>query len=94
MKRDPFKIGYPTPPDWSDPSEESLYSPTLGEYLPLDPAPPPPSEKGRTAQEKALRRHGFDSQRIKRPPIAGRDEVNEAGFLIPEEETDLRNEER
>lgn len=95
-----IKIPYPEAPDWPDPGEDALFSPCRGDYLvldplpPLPPPPPPRPPKGRQAQEAALRQHGFDPNKVKRPPLEGHDEFNQAGFLNPDSEPNLRNERR
>ena len=40
-----LKITYPDIPDWSDPSEEMVYSPALQEFQTLEPRPPHPLPK-------------------------------------------------
>ncbi|MCA9442783.1 MAG: hypothetical protein KC964_18410, partial [Candidatus Omnitrophica bacterium] len=89
-----LKIDYPDFPDFPDPPDDQVFSPSLGIFQTLEPLPPPPSPKGRQAQEEVLRRFGFDPSKIRRPPIEELDEVNKQGFIRPIEEGDLYNERR
>lgn len=93
----PLKIPYPNPPEWPESDEDTQFSPTLGEYLildPLAPSGPSPTPKGRQAQDDTLRQFGFDPDQVKRPPIDTPIKMNRQGFLMPDEEADLYNERR
>lgn len=87
----PLKIDYPTPPDW--PEDEGVrFSPTKGDFETEDKADDE-ILSSRWAQDAALRRAGYDPDKVRRPPLAGHeDEKNEAGILKPREQNDLRNE--
>ncbi|MCA9438064.1 MAG: hypothetical protein KC978_19925 [Candidatus Omnitrophica bacterium] len=69
---------------FDDDEEDLFYSTSMGDFTVHKPLPPA-REKGRSAQDAELRRFGFDPQDVRRPPI---DEVNEAGFLLPDEPAD------